>query len=90
VARPQGQLRRLFTRRFKPSAAFGTFRDRGIAFGIVRDSDTIEAFGNPPLPSIWLFKGGAKVMYKGKQDFAALGGKIQEHYGVHVDDEETL
>jgi thiol-disulfide isomerase/thioredoxin len=84
----------LFTRRFKPpavfSAAFGAFRSGVITFGVVRDTETIEAFGNPPIPSIWLYKDGEKVIYKGKMQFIELIDRISEYYGVDPDDTNNL
>jgi thiol-disulfide isomerase/thioredoxin len=84
----------LFTRKFKAppifSAACVAFKSKGIAFGMARDSDTFEGFGSPPVPSIWFFKDGEKVMYKGKQDFIPLMDKISEHFAVEPDDGEAL
>jgi thioredoxin-like negative regulator of GroEL len=84
----------LFTRKFKSppifSAAYLAFKRKGISFGMARDSDTLEAYEGPPTPSIWLFKNGEKVMYKGKDDFIALMDTISEHFGVEPDDGESL
>jgi thiol-disulfide isomerase/thioredoxin len=81
----------LFTRKFKPpaifSAAYVAYRNKGISFGMARDSDTMNSFGKPPVPSIWFFKNGERVMYKGKQDFIALLDKIGEHFGVEAEEE---
>ena len=81
----------LFTRRFKPpvlfAAAYGAFKGRNIRFGMVRDSDTLERFGSPDVPSIWMYKAsGEKEMYSGKQEYIALVDKISEYYGVELDD----
>ena len=47
----------LFHKNFKPpmmfSGAYGSFKGKNVTFGISRDPDTIEAFGNPPVPSYW-------------------------------------
>jgi hypothetical protein len=84
----------LFTRKFKSppvfSAAYIAFKNKGIAFGMARDSDTLDSYGNPALPSIWFFKNGEKVMYKGRQDFIALIDKISDHFGIEADDGEPL
>jgi thiol-disulfide isomerase/thioredoxin len=76
----------LFTRQFNPpalfSADYGAFKGKGIAFGMARDSETLEVYGNPPLPSIWFYKKGEKKMYKGKQEFINLIDKISEFYGL--------
>jgi thiol-disulfide isomerase/thioredoxin len=76
----------LFTRQFKPppafSAVYGTMKRKGIAFGMARDSETIEEYGNPPLPSIWLSKNGQKKIYKGKLEFASLESSIAEFFGL--------
>jgi thiol-disulfide isomerase/thioredoxin len=81
----------LFTRQFKPpalfSAAFGAFKGKGIEFGMARDSDTLEAYGNPPLPSIWFYREGKKRMYKGKQEFLNLIDKISEYFGLDLGDD---
>jgi hypothetical protein len=82
----------LFTRQFKPPALFaaacGAFRGRGISFGMARDSDTLEAYGNPPLPSIWFYKDGEKQMYKGKHEFIALIDTISEYFAIETEDAE--
>ncbi|OHS93340.1 hypothetical protein TRFO_40377 [Tritrichomonas foetus] len=85
----------LFTRRFKPpvmfSAAYNTFKDHekyGITFGMARDSDTLELFDNPPVPSIWFFKDGEKVQYKGQNNFYSLIDAISAHYGIEFEDQE--
>ena len=82
----------LFTRRFKPpaifSAAYGTFKDKGIRFGMVRDSETLEEFGNPPMGTIWFFKNGEKVQYKGKNEFTQLINAIADHYEINLDEFE--
>jgi hypothetical protein len=82
----------LFTRQFKPpalfSAAYGAFRGRGISFGMARDSDTLEVYGNPPLPSIWFYKDGQKQMYKGKHEFIPLIDTISEYFGLETGDNE--
>jgi thiol-disulfide isomerase/thioredoxin len=76
----------LFTRQFRPptafSGAYGTMKRRGIAFGMARDSDTIEQFGNPRIPSIWFSKNGQKKIYKGKLEFTTLAASIAEFFGI--------
>lgn len=85
----------LFTRRFKPpalfSAAYGAFKNKGVRFGMARDTETIEAFDNPPIPSIWMYKEtGEKQMYKGKQEFINLIDSIAEFYGIELGDDSEL
>jgi hypothetical protein len=70
------------------AGAYAMFKDRGVAFGIARDSETFQAFGEPGLPSIWFFKDGAKTMYSGKREFAALSAKISEFFGVDLDESD--
>lgn len=82
----------LFTRRFKPSAVFSgcsrVFQKKGITFGMARDSDTLEAFGKPPLPSIWFLKDGVKTQYKGKQNFFEISKAISSHFSVELDEKD--
>ena len=82
----------LFHRNFKPpmimSAAYGAFRSKNITFGITRDSDVIEAFGNPVLPSYWFYKDGVGTKYLGAKDFAAFIDAISEHFDVDIDGDE--
>ena len=82
----------LFHRSFKPpmimSAAFGAFKNKNITFGISRDSDVIEAFGNPVLPSYWFYKDGVGTKYLGSKDYAAFLDAIAEHFNVDIDGDE--
>jgi len=82
----------LFTKRFKApilfSAAYGALKGKNISFGMIRDSETIEMFGKPPIPSIWLYKGSEKMQYKGKQEFGPLVEQISEHFGVDFEDKD--
>ena len=82
----------LFHRSFKPpmimSAAYGAFKNKNITFGISRDSDVIEAFGNPVLPSYWFYKDGVGTKYLGAKDFAAFIDAISEHFDVDIDGDE--
>ena len=79
----------LFTKRFKPPALFaavyGFLKSHGIKFGMARDSDVIEHFGNPPVPSIWFYKGdGSSVQYKGKASFSELYDEIVRYYDIDI------
>ena len=82
----------LFTKRFKPpvifAAAYGAFKNKNISFGMARDSEVIEMFGKPPVPSIWFYKGAEKIQYKGKQEFSPLIDEISEHFGESIDGNE--
>ncbi|KAH0785272.1 Thioredoxin family protein [Histomonas meleagridis] len=84
----------LFTKRFKPPfsfvATYSVLKNKGITFGISRDSDVIEAFGNPPTPSIWFLKDGKKEQYKGKQDFTKLIDAISQFYDVEKQTDDGL
>lgn len=83
----------MFTRRFKPpayySAAYDLFKSSNIKFGITRNSDVIEAFGNPPTPSIWFFKNGEKTKYQGKQDYVDFINAISDYFEVDFDDTQS-
>lgn len=82
----------LFTRRFKSpaifSAVFSAFKHEGIVFGLTRDSDTIEAFDNPPVPSLWFMKDGEKTQYKGEFDYFSLTDAISKHFGLDSNDSD--
>jgi hypothetical protein len=82
----------LFHRSFKPpmimSAAYGAFKNKNITFGISRDSDVIEAFGNPLLPSYWFYKDGVGTQYLGTKDFASFIDAIAEHFDTDIDGDE--
>ena len=79
----------LFTRRFKApplfAAAYGAFKDSNVTFALVRDSEVIEMFEKPPIPSIWFYKDGEGVQYKGKQEYTDLIDAIAEHYKIDLD-----
>lgn len=81
----------LFTRRFKPpalfSAAYGAFKTKNIRFGMVRDTETIELFGNPNVPSILMCKStGEREIYTGKHEYIPLIDSISEYFGIDLDD----
>lgn len=80
----------LFTKRFKApvffSAVHYAFRNKGITFGMTRDSETIELFENPPIPSIWFLKNGEKTQYKDKLDYFSIIEAISKHFGIEFDD----
>lgn len=82
----------LFHKNFKPpmmfSGAYGSFKGKNITFGISRDPDTFEAFGNPPCPSYWFYKDGVGTHYKGNKDFQSFVTAITEFFDVEVADDE--
>ena len=81
----------LYTKSFKPPlllcAAQGIFKNRGIIFGYTRDSDVIDAFGRPPVPSYWFYKKGEEMQYKGKNDFSSFMRAISEFFELPLYDE---
>ena len=78
----------LFTKKFKPPlfyyGASIAFKNKGIKFGMARDSDIIELFDNPPIPSIWFFKKGTKIQYKGKNDSSSVIQSISHFYNIEI------
>lgn len=84
----------LFTKRFKApvffSAVHYAFRNKGITFGMTRDSETIEIFDNPPIPSIWFFKNGEKTQYKENLDYFSIIDAISKHFDIEFDDDLDL
>lgn len=76
----------MFTRRYKPpiyySAAYNILKNKNIKFGLTRDSDVIEAFGNPTTPSIWFYKNMEKVKYDGKQEFTNFISSIFSFFDI--------
>ncbi|EAY08806.1 hypothetical protein TVAG_213150 [Trichomonas vaginalis G3] len=79
----------LFHRSFKApmllTAASSAFHKYNITFAMTRDSDVINAFGKPSLPSYYFYKDGVGTRYKGDKEIQPFIKAISKHFGYSIE-----